>query len=99
MKLRLRSVAFFVPGILVVLSSFHSPAAKTPSVIHVYVALCDNVNQGIVPVPAKIGNGQDTKNNLYWGCGYGVKMFFKNHAPDWKLLKIQNNPKTYVLER
>jgi len=34
--------------------------------IHVFVALCDNVNQGIVPVSAKLGNGQDIKGNLYW---------------------------------
>ena len=59
------------------------PAAKIPSssnsdsvkTIHVFVALCDNRYQGIVPVPASIGNGQDTKNNLYWGAGYGIKAF------------------------
>jgi len=56
--------------------------------IHVYVALCDNVNQGIVPVPEKIGNGQDPMNNLYWGCAYGIKTFFKN-SNEWRLLKTQ----------
>lgn len=56
--------------------------------IHVFVALCDNKFQGIVPVPAKIGNGQDPNNNLYWGCGYGIRTFFKN-SKEWKLLKIQ----------
>ncbi len=55
--------------------------------IHVYVALCDNENQGIVPVPAKLGNGKDPKHNLYWGAGYGVKSFFKFKAKDWKLVK------------
>ncbi|WP_316785612.1 hypothetical protein [Pedobacter frigiditerrae] len=35
--------------------------------IHVFVALCDNKYQGIVPVPKAIGNGQDPDNNLYWG--------------------------------
>lgn len=30
--------------------------------IHVYVALCDNVYQGIVPVPKTIGNGDDPRN-------------------------------------
>jgi hypothetical protein len=54
--------------------------------IHVFVALCDNRYQGIVPVPAKIGNGQDLNNNLYWGCSGGVRSFFKN-SPDWVLLK------------
>lgn len=54
-------------------------------VIHVFVALCDNKYQGIVPVPAKIGNGQDAANNLYWGCGYGVKTFFSAQK-NWQLL-------------
>ncbi len=56
--------------------------------IHIFVALCDNKYQGIVPVPAKIGNGQDPANNLYWGCGYGIKTFFKNSS-EWKLVRVQ----------
>lgn len=56
--------------------------------IHVFVALCDNKYQGIVPVPAKIGNGQDLNNNLYWGCGYGVRTYFKQ-SKDWKLVRTQ----------
>ena len=56
--------------------------------IHVFVALCDNKYQGIVPVPAKIGNGQDPNNNLYWGCAFGIRTFFKN-SKEWKLLKTQ----------
>jgi len=60
-------------------------AAKT---IHIYVALCDNKYQGIVPVPAKIGNGQDPNNNLYWGCGFGIRTYFKN-SKEWKLVKTQ----------
>ena len=67
-------------------------------VIHVVVALCDNENQGIVPVPKKIGNGQDPVNNLYWGCGYGVKTFFKKQ-PEWKLIKVQSKPSEIILER
>jgi hypothetical protein len=66
--------------------------------IHVLVALCDNVNQGIVPVPKKIGNGQDPDNNLYWGCGFGVRTFLKQQ-PDWKLLAVQKNPSTIIYER
>ncbi|NDV67662.1 hypothetical protein [Dysgonomonas sp. 25] len=54
--------------------------------IHVLVALCDNDNQGIVKVPKGIGNGQDPHTNLYWGCGYGVRTYFKKSA-DWKELK------------
>ncbi|MGB4775408.1 MAG: hypothetical protein WBP45_09565 [Daejeonella sp.] len=58
----------------------------TTNTIHIMVALCDNKYQGIVPVPAKIGNGQDPDNNLYWGCGFGIRTYFKN-SKEWKLLK------------
>jgi hypothetical protein len=66
--------------------------------IHVLVALCDNDNQGIVPVPRKIGNGQDPANNLYWGCGFGVKTFLKKQT-DWKLIKQINKPTKDIYER
>jgi len=33
--------------------------------IHVFVALCDNEHQGIVPVPEIFGNGDDPANNLF----------------------------------
>lgn len=71
---------------------------KNYRVIRVFVALCDNVHQGIVKVPAAIGNGQDPANNLYWGCGYGTKTWFKKDK-DWKLLETIKNPKPMVLER
>lgn len=54
--------------------------------IHVLVALCDNHYQGIVPVPPKIGNGQDADNNLYWGTSYGIRTYFKN-SKEWKLIQ------------
>jgi hypothetical protein len=54
--------------------------------IHVLVALCDNKYQGIVPVPAKIGNGQDPANNLYWGCAFGISTYFK-YSPQWTLIR------------
>lgn len=57
--------------------------AKT---IHIFVALCDNKYQGIVPVPEKIGNGQDPGNNLYWGCAFGVRSYFKR-SKEWKFLE------------
>jgi hypothetical protein len=72
----------------------HDTSIKT---IHVYVALCDNKYQGIVPVPKLIGNGQDPFNNLYWGCGYGVKTYFKKSS-EWTLLKTIKDS-GYVLER
>lgn len=82
--------------LLFCISSFAS--LSQTKTIHILVALCDNKYQGIVPVPAIIGNGQDPKNNLYWGCGYGVKSFFKKQ-PEWKLVKEYKNVSTEILER
>ena len=70
----------------------------TPKTIHVYVALCDNLNQGIVPVPKSLGNGQSPKSNLYWGALYGVKTHFKRSA-DWDLVKTLESPNSKILER
>ena len=67
---------------------------KDVKVIHVFVALCDNQYQGIVPVPKGIGNGQDTKSNLYWATAYGVKTFFSKQ-PEWQ--KIQDIQKDSIL--
>jgi hypothetical protein len=55
-------------------------------VIHVFVALCDNKYQGIVPVPPSIGNGQDPNSNLYWGCDAGVRTYFRKSS-EWQLLR------------
>jgi len=87
----------FTTTLLLLILTSRTLTAQTKT-IHVLVALCDNKYQGIVPVPAKIGNGQDPKNNLYWGCGYGVKTFFKKQA-EWKVVKEIANPATHILER
>ncbi len=71
---------------------------NTGKLIHVLVALCDNEYQGIVPVPARIGNGDDPANNLYWGARFGVKTYFKR-AADWRLLSESRNPGAAILER
>lgn len=83
--------------LLAILASFKF--CFTQKTIHTFVALCDNKNQGIVPVPEIIGNGQDPKNNLYWGCGYGVKSFFKLKTNDWNLVANLPTPDTIILER
>lgn len=67
-------------------------------VIHVVVALCDNQYQGIVPVPERIGNGDDPQQNLYWGAAFGVKSFFRKQR-DWQLISETANPKSAVLDR
>ena len=64
------------------------PTDTSCKVIHIFVALCDNRYQGIVPVPERIGNGQDPNNNLYWGCAFGIRTYFKNSS-EWKLLRTQ----------
>jgi len=64
------------------------PPAETGrdfKVIHVYVALCDNASQGIAPVPARIGNGDDPANNLYWGTADGARTIF-SRSKNWKRL-------------
>jgi hypothetical protein len=81
---------------LLFLCSFYWTSAQ--KTIHVYVALCDNVNQGIVPVSKALGDGQNPRTNLYWGALYGVKTHFKR-SKDWIFIKSipSENPK--ILER
>ncbi len=71
---------------------------NSAKVIHVLVALCDNENQGIVPVPTFLGNGEDTQKNLYWGAAYGVKTYFSKSAK-WEKVAEFENPKENVLQR
>ena len=79
-------------------SKNHEHIQNPGRVIHVVVALCDNEYQGIVPVPARIGNGDDPQNNLYWGAAFGVKSFFRKQK-DWNFLGRESDPKEAVLER
>lgn len=74
------------PGIPSIKTNVVPAYDSTYKTIHVMVALCDNTYQGIVPVPAAIGNGQNPGSNLYWGCGYGVRTYFSN-SPVWKRVK------------
>jgi len=66
--------------------------------VHVFVALADNAHQGIVPVPAALGNGDDAGRNLYWGAAFGVRTFFKRSG-GWKEIAVVENPNSYVIER
>ena len=60
-------VVILRPALLLMILGNISLSAQSPRIVHVFVALADNVNQGIVPVPAKLGNGEDPVHNLYWG--------------------------------
>ncbi|HKD79744.1 MAG TPA: hypothetical protein VKH81_08635 [Candidatus Angelobacter sp.] len=73
-------------------------AQAPPRTVHVFVALADNKNQGIVPVAARLGNGEDPANNLYWGSAYGLKSYFARSA-DWQLLVAGRGPQPEILER
>lgn len=76
-----------------------TPTIENPGrVIHVLVALCDNENQGIVPVPAHLGNGEDPSRNLYWGAAFGVKTYFSK-SKQWTKLGSIPNPQENILER
>lgn len=79
---------------------FSSQISQPPPVrvVHVFVALADNQNQGIVPVPARLGNGLDPAHNLYWGAAAGVKTFFARSS-DWKLISCWSKPHVDVMER
>ena len=73
-------------------------AVNAIPVIHVFVALADNINQGIVPVSASLGNGDNPKTNLYWGAAFGIRTFFSKNK-DWELLSVTPNPRATILER
>jgi hypothetical protein len=72
--------------------------AGKPVVVHVVVALCDNVNQGIIPVPEALGNGQDPKTNLYWGARYGVRTHLLG-AAGWTRIDAAKPDDPRVLDR
>src|SRR5262249_4731037 len=79
-------------------SQTEKAAVNSIPVIHVFVALADNVNQGIVPVSATLGNGDNAATNLYWGAAFGVRTFFTKNK-DWELISVTPNPSAIILER
>lgn len=74
-----------------------SVVARPARTVHVFVALCDNANQGIVPVPATLGNGQDPQRNLYWGAMFGVKTFL-GKSTEWEKQAIAAGKRAHVLD-
>jgi hypothetical protein len=65
--------------------------------VHVIVVLADNQHQGIVPVPAELGNGRQPRTNLYWGAMYGVKTFLERSA-HWRRIDSSDPPRRDILE-
>ena len=98
----IRKLVPIVAGAFALIAVFLPASARetqaTPRVVHVFVALADNQHQGIVPVPAALGNGSDPARNLYWGAAFGVKTYFKA-SEDWQLLWSGRAGKDAILER
>ena len=90
--------SLFLLAALCVFFIGYASAQTTPKVVHVFVALADNEHQGIVPVSAALGNGDDTARNLYWGAAFGVRTFFR-HSPEWKEVLFFKQPNKFILER
>lgn len=64
--------------------------------VRVFVASCDNKTQGIQPVAANIGNGDDAQSNLYWGCSDGFAGFFTK-SKQWKVIANKKDLNATVL--
>lgn len=86
-----------LPLCLVLMMVFGTAQHSSARTMHVFVALCDNANQGIVPVPAALGNGQDPQRNLYWGAMFGLKTFLGKSA-EWEKQAIITAKRAHVLD-
>lgn len=76
-----------------------APIAQEPvRTVHAFVALCDNASQGIVPVPPRIGDGDDPESNLYWGSAEGLRTQFCR-SRDWKLAGRPSPGAPWILDR
>lgn len=74
------------------------PASAEEKSIRVFVALCDNRTQGIIPVGEKIGDGDVPDANLYWGCSDGFGSYFKR-SKKWKLIESKSDISRQIMRR
>lgn len=90
----MRALLFFL------LLALCGPLSAGDRVVHVFVALCDNASQGIQPVPAKIGNGDDPAANLYWGCSDALPPLLRK-SKAWKQAAVIRDeaPGAVIMER
>jgi hypothetical protein len=84
--------------ILILFALLITAATAAPRKVAVFIALCDNASQGIIPVPAKIGNGDDPASNLYWGCSDGLPSVLKA-SKAWKLVREEAPADPKILKR
>ena len=96
--IRRRGASAFLGGVFFVTVVAGWAQDSSLRTVHVFVALADNQHQGIVPVAAILGNGEDAERNLYWGSAYGVKTFFARSG-DWTRISCGEKPKAEILER
>ncbi len=76
-----------------------SPLSAAGRSIRVFIALCDNKTQGIVPVGAKIGDGDVPDENLYWGCDDGFGSLFQSTASNRVILRTESDVSPIILRR
>ena len=84
--------------LILLLAASAGVALAAPKQVRVFVALCDNKTQGIVPVGAKIGNGDDPDANLYWGCSDGFGAYFRR-SKQWKVTRSEHDVSETILRR
>lgn len=93
---RMPAILFFAATVMV--GGVRVAAQEGARIVHVFVALADNAHQGIVPVPAALGNGDDPGRNLYWGAAYGMRTYFRKSV-EWREVAVTQHPSAPVLER
>lgn len=89
MHRRLMQMQSLIGLLTLFLSAAFAPGAD--KTIGVFVALADNQNQGIVPVPEAIGKGDDPERNLYWGTADGIRGVF-DRSKEWTLKEQTGQP-------
>ena len=76
-------LSFFVLTCFLASAAVAKPLLK----VHVFVALCDNEHQGIVPTTKTLGDGTNPRTNLYWGAMYGFRTYFRK-AKEWEPVEV-----------
>jgi hypothetical protein len=89
-----------ITPLLAILAFFFSPWSlpAAPKQTRVFIALCDNKTQGIMPVGERIGNGDDADANLYWGCSDGFGSHFRR-SKRWKTISLEKDVSPVILRR
>lgn len=88
----------FVLLFVIHLNGACAQADEDAQTIRVFIALCDNNTQGIMPVGAKIGDGDQPDENLYWDCSDGFGLYFKK-SPHCKVVESEKEISEQILRR